>query len=183
MDKAAEQWCLNLFQPLHLVVGFICFTFKPSSICFRFAQHGLDCGAKTSDIPDDAFLSARHLRSKGAFRWLQYKLKDTPLKRSTLQHPSTRSTLIAKRNCRLKNGRKHTVICSCCSQSSASAFARLIIHAVTGTAVLRFFANHLDEEGALRSFQVMFYPGEQCVEVTEVREVAALCVPVSSVCC
>ena len=31
----------------------------------RFVHHGLDAGAKTSDVPDDAFLSARASRSKG----------------------------------------------------------------------------------------------------------------------
>jgi hypothetical protein len=39
---------------------------------------------------------------------------------------------------------------------------------LAGTIVLRFYASHVDEEGAQRSFQVMFYPGEQCVEVNEV---------------
>ena len=34
--------------------------------------------------------------------------------------------------------------------------------------MLRFYASHTDDEGAQRSFQVMFYPGEQCVEVNEV---------------
>ena len=33
---------------------------------------------------------------------------------------------------------------------------------------MRFYANHTDEEGAKRSFQIMFYAGTQCVEVTEV---------------
>ncbi len=39
-----------------------------------------------------------------------------------------------------------------------------------GSAVMRFYANHTDEEGAERSFQIMFYAGEQCVEVTEVHD-------------
>jgi hypothetical protein len=42
-----------------------------------------------------------------------------------------------------------------------------------GAAVARFYATHTDEEGAVRSFQIMFYVGEQCVEVTEVIQLLA----------
>ena len=35
------------------------------TVPLRFVHHGLDAGAKTSDVPDDAFLSARASRSKG----------------------------------------------------------------------------------------------------------------------
>ncbi len=37
----------------------------------RFAQHGIDPGAKTTDIPDDAFLSTRASRSKGELLMLE----------------------------------------------------------------------------------------------------------------